>query len=440
MNHYHRPPFRHPEQSITSFMLMGSDATPKVRIEHGACDGGHRFSVTGAAQIGRISIASIMSRPLGENPDWAQVEKGLRTAVYPSRTVKKLHGTMPGKARLARLRAASDELAEIVRGTINISPSDDPLAELRRRLLDGSLDQRQYIQLYMEHLTMQEDAEPFSVYTEQPITAPVFDESAAVAYAEQLLAELNPRLVLEHLAKYTDEATTKKLEMLVPRQPSTIPGLSDVDQAAIQAAVMRRVDGKAYIDVVHELMDRVLIGIPDEATYDEQGMTGGGYDAEYYIRRSDIPSQFADNQDVRIVIERELRDHDPQTGLPQHQLKIIVRKNALVAHPRIVWTNQGGTRSLEFPTSLAERTVRHSTVVRPSSLLGAAIAANHIGMDELKVDYGKELRKLVGSRSRHSAPLARAGMLGFVLHTESERLLAHPYFARIERYALEYIP
>lgn len=434
---YSPPPFSQSEEKVTGRLLLADNEAPRVRIECQEIDGGHRFSVTSAVQLGRTSIAHIMAQPLDEVPDWKSVEKGLRGAVYPSRTVKNLDRSAEGTHRLRRLRAASDELAEILRGTVAMSPNEDPQQVLRRELSSGKISQREFYDRYLEYLKSQRSAEPFSVYDELQVKAPVFDEGSAITYAEQMLFRLNPQYVLGSLAKYSDPQTIKRLEQLTQSQFSQLSGLSKADQAAIEIGLMRYLDGKSYIDVVHDLMDSLLVGYRNEATYDELGVSGGGRDPEYYVRRTDVPGHLKATHDVRLLIERELREHDPETGLPAHQLKFVVRKNALVAHPRVVWTNRGGVRAFELPTSRPEPTIGRAITRKPSSLLGMAIVANQVGMEELDIDYKKELARIITDRSRYNAPLARAGMLGLVLHAGTDRVLQYPYFASIERDALK---
>lgn len=430
------PPFSHFEEQVTGRLLLGTPTAPKVRQVWEAIDGGYLFSVTGPAEYGRDAIAHAMTQPIGEKPDWREVERGLRSIVYPKRSVERLDRSNVHSNRLRMMGKASRELAQILEGKVDPLIYDDDLIALFKRMpylgtLRDSEDKERYVE-FLRKLGYGD--EPFMAYDETLLNVPVFDEDSAVHYAEQMLYHMNPRFVLSELAKRAEPATIRKLEQLLPKQSVEIPGLSAEDQAVMEIGVMRYFDGKAYLDVVHELMDKLVVGVRSEATYDELGTSGGTRDPEYYIRRSDVAKYLDPKYDIRMSIERELRDHDEETGLPKHQVKVIVRKNALLGYAQVAWTNRGGVRSFAFPTNPIEWSMIHPMATQASSLLGAAIVAQQIGVNELGIDYEKKLARYIGRRSEFSAPLAKAGMLGTVLDNE---VLSYPYFVSVERHALQ---
>lgn len=396
-------PFSQPEKSITGLDVVGNTQSPRIRIETESIGPeAIMYSVTGPIPLGRLAISQLLSAPLGEmTDDWRSVEKGLRNISYPSNTINKLSRLPADRKRLKSLRPAAKELADILRG-----------------------NQR---------------------YATTTVNLPVFTDAQAAEYTQQALVHRQPSDVKALLERYEDDSVTRlHLDLLAntSERDNWLPELSEVDQIEIRnRAMLGTVAGLAYVEAMHGVFDSTFWALREEPVLQNGQLAGGGADATVLVRKQDIPQHLQNRlSEVRVALGPVLRDPDRTiekiADVARRKVTFFSRKHGIVAQPRISWINDGAMRRFAFPLSQNERLVLHDTIARSSSLVGAALAASRFG-SAYGIDYERELRRMVGKRTKYDAPLAKAGLLALVLHTSENDLLSDPYFAAIEQRAVQ---
>lgn len=441
MNHPAPKPFNASEAEIAGHHVLASPEIPYVRIEAVKIgERATRFSVTSSREVGRDFISRVMTYPLQEIDDWKSVESGLRDVAYPTRTIKKLHQSTVARSRLSGLRSASVELADILKATKNTNE----LYEFLKAWRNQSSTYSSNFSALLKVLGSNEEDRDFEVPTvneEYPANIPVFTNGEAIQFVENSLLASTPGIVAELARGHTDNPTTiRALDMLSnsDSQADMIPGLSEEEKGEIINTLIRDVDRRNWVEVIHELLDYQFVAVREEASFDGQTSKGGGYDGTVYVRYHDLPEHLHKyGGDIRILVGPRLRDTERDTNLPRHRVKFIRRKHITVAHPQVAWVNNQGKRHFIYPPNPNERSFLRPIIARPNSLVGAAIFANIVGITQIEIDYNRELNKLLGHRSKFAAPLARAGMLGLVLHAQQEELLSYPYFEMMEERALQ---
>jgi len=438
-------PFSLSEKEITGQYVLGSPEIPRVRVASEKIGAQSvRFSVTSAREVGRDFISGAMTFPLHEIDAWTRVEKGLREIAYPSRAIKKLHASEKDRALVRGLKSASVELADILRGTKDTDELSEFLNVWRKKRSEADVNDP--VGSLIEAMrNFDRNTELPTANEEYSAKIPVFSEGEAIRYAEEELLKSSPDTVARLLSGHSDSETLPILQLFSgPSSGSdVVPGLDELDKSLIQNAVLRDVERRGWLEIVHRLLEKQFVAVREEAIYEEGVASGGGFDKTVYVLHEDMPKHLRDaDSDIRIRVGQTLRDPRRGTDLVRHRVKFIRRKQITVAHPRVVWVNDKGVRHFEFPSSPSEPSPFRPVIAKPNSLIGAAIFANIVGMNDVEmndagIDYGKELDKIIGRRSEYSAPLARAGMLGLVLHTRQEELLSYPYFEMMEEHALQ---
>ena len=275
---------------------------------------------------------------------------------------------------------------------------------------------------------------------------PVFNYAEAQQYATNVLynktSERKLLLMLKSLG--LDTAFASHLYAIIGNATQTTEGvkelesitgmdLSDRTSAQIEA-MLSQVNSHYATELIHRLQYELFVGFPEQAHLEGGQLVGGSNDLTVLLRESDIPVALpndftnvsVDAPKVGVTMSSELRDKDRKTGLSRRRVTFYTEIERQVATPLLAWRTQKGKRQFIFPVSTFE--TQRRGVIRPSSLLGVALAAKALG-SETGVDYNHALQKRL---KRAPASLGRAGLFSLVASHKQEDVLNHPYFEEIE--------
>lgn len=411
MSHPERPPILSgSEHSITGASLVAVPENDRIRIDTEEMeDGWTRFNVRSRLVMGRSAISSIMATPLhysGEN--WQEIRDGLRDISYPSKRVNHAARNSEKRAHLRAVGPASRELADIL--TNNQS------------------------------------------YRTQTANIPVFTANESLEYAnDEILRRMDSRKLLLQLKSIgLNPATARQLSEFiyysnqsdeVAKELQAIAGLSDEDMnATVNSAVLGRVDARAWAELAYRMQDDMFIGFIREVVFNQK-LEYGGSDPAVFVLREDVPGNISQgDRNASIEVGPKLRDLDRKTGRERYEVGFLTEEPKIVAYPWLAWERKGDERRFVYPVSKYDeedaKREGKGPVGRPSSVLGAALAAN-LGRFKYGIPYSATLSNRLYPRKHFSfgwpghVPHA-AGMLPLVVNHHQATLLKDDYFLAIE--------
>jgi hypothetical protein len=409
MSHPERSILSASEHSITGTSLVAVPESDRVRIDaEEREDGWKRFSVLSRVSMGRSAICSIMATPLHYSGDnWQDVRDGLHDISYPARRVNRAARNSEKRAHLLAVGPASRELANIL--TNNQS------------------------------------------YRTQTANAPVFTAFESLQYAnDEIIRRMDTRKLLLQLKSVgINPVTARQLTEFVyysnqseavVKELQAIAGLSEDDvNSSVNSAVLDRVDARAWAELAHRMQDTMFMGFVREVAFNQK-LEYGGSDPAVFVLRDDVPDNIAHSErDASVEVGRKLRDLDRKTGRERFEIGFLTKEPKIVAHPRLVWERKGNERRFVYPLSTynADDSERRGDgpVGRPSSILGAGLAAN-LGRFKYGIPYSATLSNRFYPRKSFGWPgnIAHgAGLLPLVVNHHEATLLGDDYFLAIER-------
>jgi len=393
------------EEKAGGQSFISSAEVPGVHIGFTQLDDETRqYFVKGFIPLEREAIGSLLQAPIGgEAFPWEDVRDGLRDISYPSRKITLMSRSAIHARELGDIKGASKELANIM------SNNQD--------------------------------------YWVKSGNMPVFNYSEAQQYAANELythtSEYKLLLMLKsvglntaHAKRYLSIITSATQSPTGIKQLESITGMSLADQTSAQVeAMLADVDARLVTELIHRLQYDLFIGFPEKTHLVDGKLVGGSDDLTVLIRESDLPVSVprdfinvsVDAPKVEVATSAVLPDKDRKTGLDRRRVTFYTQMERQLALPKLVWQTRGEERKFVFPVSTFEK--KQKGLARPSSLLGAALAAQGIGHD-IGIDYEKALRK----RMRYlSTRLGRAGLWPLVATYRQKDIFTHPYFEAIEK-------
>ncbi|MFZ3009607.1 MAG: hypothetical protein WA030_01130 [Candidatus Microsaccharimonas sp.] len=410
MSHFERTILSTSEEKLTGSSIVSTSDSDRVRIDVTEVEEGTiRYSVTSRLELGRSAITAIMATPVYySSSDWTEVRDGLRDISYPSRRVIRASRNSEKRTHLKNIGPASRELADIMTGN--------------------------------------------QAYQTQTANIPIFTVGESLDYAnEEVLRRTSAgKLVLLLKGIGVDAAKARQLSEFayysgqsedVVKELQAITGLDEESMhKAENSAILEQIDRRVWAELVHRLQDSMFMGFMRQATFEDGTLHYGGDDAGIFILEKDVPKNISESaRNASVEVGRKMRDPDRATNRDRYEVTFLTEEAKLLARPRLVWEVRDGKRELAFP--VRNKKDESEQVSRPSSMLGAALAANY-GRFKYGIPYARALSNRLFPRTRwYSDNIGTrthggAGMLPLVINHHQATLMSDDYFTAIEE-ALE---
>lgn len=406
MSHFERTILSASEAKLTGTSIVSTSESDRVRVDVTEPEEGvMRYSVTSRLELGRSAVTAIMATPVYySSSDWIDVRDGLRYISYPSRQVVRASRNSEKRAHLRKIGPASRELADILTGN--------------------------------------------QAYRTQTANIPIFTVGESLDYTnEEILRRTSAgKLVLLLKSIGVDPAKARQLSEFayysgqseeVVKELQAITGLDEESmRSAENSAILEQIDRRVWSELVNRLQDSMFMGFMRQATFEEGALRYGGDDAGIFILEKDVPKNISESaKNASVEVGRKMRDPDRTTHRDRYEVTFLTEEAKLLARPRLVWEVRGGKRSLAFPT----RNMKDESeqVSRPSSMLGAALAANY-GRFKYGIPYARALSNRLFPRKRWYADnfgtttRGGAGMLPLVINHHEATLMNDEYFEAVE--------
>ena len=405
------PPIILAEDKAVDRFLIANESTNLVQVVPTVIgENAMRYSVTGRLPLEREAISGIMGAPLGrEDASWIEVRDGLREISYPHRKVRALaHGAVQ-RAHLREVGPASRELAQA------LTDNQD------QRTQTATMPIFNFFQSY--------------VYTSDEIRNRT-STSKLMNYLKGIGMDFSKVQDFRALTSgdTEDDKAAKEIQKLL--------GLSDEDILAMKNGVLLSEAGGAIeTELLYRVKSLLFEGFQMKPSYTPTGIKGGSYDAEVFIRKSDVPENLRDVLgSTKVGIGPVLRDGDKKTGTERARVAFSTQAPRVVVHPQLVWENHNGVRRLVFPSNTyrtQDDWEHENRPERPNSILGAALAADYLSGAK-GIDYKVEMEKRQQRAHRHKGRrtqrdiVSEAGLLPMILDYRQDELLDDDYFKAIE--------